>query len=67
METDQTVRCLLMATPGEPLCAACLAFACETSLTEMRKGTNGFWLTSFCKSPEVMCLKLRCGHGQAKA
>jgi len=37
METDQTVRCLLMATPGEPLCAACLAFACETSLTEMRK------------------------------
>src|SRR3989441_10733261 len=37
MDSDQTVRCLLMATPGESLCAACLAFACETSLTEMRK------------------------------
>ena len=31
-----TVRRLLEQCPGEPLCDACLAFACSVSLTEMR-------------------------------
>lgn len=36
MTPAHTVRCLLMAGPGEPLCDACLALACAVSLTEMR-------------------------------
>ena len=35
-----TVRKLLEQCPGEPLCDACLAFACSVSLTEMRTVTT---------------------------
>ena len=36
----QIVRQLLTDSPGEALCDACLAFACGTSLTEMRQITR---------------------------
>src|SRR2546421_11244724 len=36
----EIVRCLLSHSPGEQLCDACLAFACSTSLMEMRKTTQ---------------------------
>jgi hypothetical protein len=35
-----TVRKLLEECPGEPLCDACLAFACSVSLAEMRAVTG---------------------------
>jgi hypothetical protein len=35
-ELTATVRKLLDQCPGEPLCDACLAFACSVSLSEMR-------------------------------
>src|SRR5437773_11932484 len=36
----QIVRQVLTDSPGEALCDACLAFACGTSLTEMRQITR---------------------------
>jgi hypothetical protein len=36
MELMATVESLLKESPGDALCAACLAFACEVSLLEMR-------------------------------
>jgi hypothetical protein len=36
---DLTVRALLEQAPGESICAACLAFACSTSLSEMIEAT----------------------------
>ena len=35
-ELTATVRKLLEQCPGEPLCDACLSFACSVSLSEMR-------------------------------
>ena len=35
-----TVRKLLEQCPGEPLCDACLAFACSVSLSDMRAVTT---------------------------
>jgi hypothetical protein len=35
VSTVDDVRRLLSSAPGDPLCAACLAFACATSLREM--------------------------------
>jgi len=35
-----TLRSLLQSAPGEALCDACLAFACATSLVEMREMTE---------------------------
>jgi predicted amidophosphoribosyltransferase len=40
MTPVHTVRGLLLAGPGEPLCDACLALACAVSLTEMRLVTR---------------------------
>jgi hypothetical protein len=39
-ELEITVRKLLEQCPGEPLCDACLAFACSVSLGEMRAVTT---------------------------
>jgi hypothetical protein len=39
MNRTEAVRIILKQAPGEPLCSACLAFSCSTSLTEMRKIT----------------------------
>jgi hypothetical protein len=38
--TVETVRRLLSSAPAEPLCDACLAFACATSFIEMRAVTE---------------------------
>jgi len=40
LELKDTVQRLLEQCPGEPLCDACLAFACSVSLTEMRGATT---------------------------
>src|SRR5262249_31280974 len=40
MSTADTVRRLLLDAAGEPLCDACLAFACSISLSEMRQVTE---------------------------
>jgi hypothetical protein len=37
--TAETARRLLSSAPGEALCDACLAFACGSSLIEMRAVT----------------------------
>jgi hypothetical protein len=39
MDAVEMVRAVLKQGPGEPLCNACLAFACSTSLTEMWQTT----------------------------
>lgn len=40
MTTTETVQHLLRDAAGEPLCDACLAFACSVSLAEMRRITD---------------------------
>jgi hypothetical protein len=40
MTAIDTVRRLLVDAAGEPLCDACLAFACSVSLIEMRQVTE---------------------------
>ena len=40
MTTVDVVRRLLSSASAEPLCDACLAFACATSLMEMRAATE---------------------------
>src|SRR5215470_10527964 len=40
MTTAETVRRLLLDSAGEALCDSCLAFACSTSLLEMRQVTE---------------------------
>jgi hypothetical protein len=37
MEIVATVEAILKQSPGDGLCAACLALACEVSLLEMRQ------------------------------
>ena len=37
MELLATVKALLKHSPGEALCASCLAFACEVSFLEMKQ------------------------------
>jgi hypothetical protein len=39
VQLDVTVRALLEQAPGEPVCNACLAFACSRSLSEIRQTT----------------------------
>jgi hypothetical protein len=39
MNPTEAVRVILKQAPGEPLCPACLAFSCSTSLTAMREIT----------------------------
>ena len=39
MTPEPTVRSLLEQAPGESICAACLAFACSTSLSSMLQAT----------------------------
>ena len=39
MTPELTVRSLLEQGPGESVCAACLAFACSTSLSDMLRAT----------------------------
>ena len=57
MPAPQTARQLLETEPGVGLCDACLALACDTSLTAMRKitaglvaQTGGFRRGSTCES-----------------
>src|SRR3989442_15548624 len=53
-ELAVTVRRLLEQCPGEPLCDACLAFACSVSLTEMRLVTAAISNTAqFSRGPET--------------
>ena len=40
MDASEAARAILKQAPGEPLCPACLAFSCSTSLTEMRTITE---------------------------
>jgi hypothetical protein len=40
MSTVDNVRRLLSRAPGEPLCDACLALACASSLDDMRAVTE---------------------------
>ena len=40
MNPTEAVRIILRQAPGEPLCPACLAFICSTSLTEIRTITE---------------------------
>jgi len=40
MSTADDVRRLLSRAPGEPLCDACLALACASSLDDMRAATE---------------------------
>jgi hypothetical protein len=39
MNPTEAVRVILKQAPGEPLCLACLAFSCSTSLAEMQQIT----------------------------
>ena len=69
-ELTSTVRKLLEQCPGEPLCDACLAFACSVSLSEMRVVTIAVGLdvpfvrdTATCVScrrqTTTLCLRTR--------
>src|SRR5262249_37589721 len=49
-ELSVTVRRLLEQCPGEPLCDACLAFACSVSLSEMRGVTTVIGDTVFTRA-----------------
>jgi hypothetical protein len=40
VSTIDDVRRLLSLAPGEPLCDACLAFACGSTLTDVRVATE---------------------------
>jgi hypothetical protein len=44
VDSRVTLRSLLRSAPGDALCDACLAFACDVSLTEMRELTSALLL-----------------------
>jgi hypothetical protein len=58
MTTEETARRLLMDAAGEPLCDACLAFACSASLSEMRRVTEDL-LTSASFQRRDTCVSCR--------
>ena len=49
-ELSVTVRKLLEQCPGEPLCDACLAFACSVSLSDMRAVTTAVDEAAFTRT-----------------
>ena len=54
-----TVRRLLEQCPGEPLCDACLAFACSVSLTEMRLVTAAVGHDAPFRRDSAICASCR--------
>jgi hypothetical protein len=54
-----TVRRLLEQCPGEPLCDACLAFACSVSLTEMRLVTAAVGHDAPFRRDSAVCASCR--------
>jgi hypothetical protein len=57
---EPAVRALLEQAPGESICAACLAFACSTSLSEMMQAMAALVAgsTQFSSGP-AMCVGCR--------
>ena len=55
----RTVRRLLSDSPGEALCDACLAFACGTSLAEMREVTRALALEDAAIQRAATCASCR--------
>jgi hypothetical protein len=58
-DLEETVRRLLRAAPAEPLCAACLALACETTLIEMRQRIEALLEDRQHFQPEAACASCR--------
>jgi len=70
VDSAATLGSLLRSSPGEPVCDACLAFACSVSLATMRELTGAllhvephrFQRASTCAScrrtvPSIVCAK----------
>jgi hypothetical protein len=62
LELKDTVPRLLEQCPGEPLCDACLAFACSVSLTDMRAAT-----TSLAHDGDFLRAAATCGSCRRQA
>jgi hypothetical protein len=52
----ETVRRLLKMAPSEPLCDACLAYACATNAAEMKRVTNGIIRADPAFHPGRLCV-----------
>ena len=59
MELAETVATILKHAPGEPLCDACLAFACAVSLTQMRAVTEQLLEKDLSFTPGSNCASCR--------